>query len=225
MYKIGRFYCFKSRTVSLLHPSGTLPFSSLLFSSLISTTHAVTHICTIALLTPYRQRRRMKWDVRMREEEGWTSNLWQAGRLSFSPCDPAPLHFAIFPTCFNKASFLSWYPICQPPSFLFQAMCMALPMPHPPFSLHAVSLYPWQPMISFSPELGARPQARRGVFACVIITWRERERGRRGGFNVYFYIPLVLLTAHSSQMSAAFVQQLCQLNKHIQRVVKNCFWS
>lgn len=44
---------------------------------------------------------------------------------------------------------------------------MALPMPHPPFSLHAVSLYPWQPMISFSPELGGRPQARRGVFAFV----------------------------------------------------------
>lgn len=108
------------------------------------------------------------------------------------------LPFAISTTCFNTAPFLSWYPISQPPSFLFQAMCMALlPMPHPPFSLCMLCpLYPWQPMISFSPELGARPRARRGVWF-----WhgeRQRERGENGesiGFNICFYI---------SQMSTTF---------------------
>lgn len=101
---------------------------------------------------------------RKRGEEGRASNLFPCLFLSMA----LPHCLGYPPSLFQQGSFSFLTPNIPASSFLFQAMCMALPMPHPPFSLHAVSLYPWQPMISFSPELGARPQARRGVFARVM---------------------------------------------------------
>lgn len=55
---------------------------------------------------------------------------------------------------------------------------MALPMPHPPFSLHAVSLYPWQPMISFSPRAGSKASSKEGsdcMCVCDFDIETERE--------------------------------------------------
>lgn len=69
-------------------------------------------------------------------------------------------------------------------------------MPHPPFSLHAVSSYPWQPMISFSLELGGRPPARRGVFAFVWDFDTENEGLVVGGGDTIEY-KLPILTIHS----------------------------
>lgn len=66
-------------------------------------------------------------------------------------------------------------------------------------------------MISFSPELGARPQARRGVFACKCDFDMRRKGGGGGGGIVY---RIVCILPHFSlpfsvEMSATIMQLLC----------------
>lgn len=140
--------------------------------------------------------------------------VWQAGRHSFLLPSP-PCWSALLPLLSSLlvSTRLFFFPspsllISNIPPFLFQAICTALPMPHPSFSLHAVSLYPWQPMISFSPELGGRPRARRGVFTFVCEFWHGNGGGGRAvGFNGSCHISLFALfrlgcCLHSSSVSS-----------------------
>lgn len=63
---------------------------------------------------------------------------------------------SVVKTCSCQAVAL---PLCEtlqrlfltPSACAWLCLCLTLPIP-----LHAVSLYPWQPMISFSPEQGAK---------------------------------------------------------------------
>ena len=112
---------------------------------------------------------------------------------------PCSVTSAIFCDLFQQGSFSFLIPNIPASlplfSFLFQGYVYGSAYASPSlFSLHAVSLYPWQPMISFSPELGARPQARRG---CVCVWfWHGCQRERVGGeecrgsirFDLHFHI-------------------------------------
>lgn len=127
--------------------------------------------------------------------------------------------------------FFSSYPISPPPPFSFRRMCMALPMPHPPFPLHAGSLYPWQPMISFSPELGARPRARRRVLVCecdfdIGCEGRGGAGGvREGGIGFKHILPHFSFLFYA-KTSATISQPLCQLKENtVHCSVKKCHSS
>ncbi|MEQ2231724.1 hypothetical protein ILYODFUR_003589 [Ilyodon furcidens] len=96
------------------------------------------------------------------------SNIQRATRLFLLPVfPPHGNEFVLFYLSQQGSLFYLDTKYPQPLAFSFwqcEWLCLCL---HPPFSRHAVVLYPWQPMISFSPELGGRPPARRGVFAFV----------------------------------------------------------
>lgn len=85
MYKSERFYCFKWRAVSLLHPSGEISAVTLFLSNLLShlLQHMLSHTSALLQFCPSLDKEIERNEMlRKREEEGSASNLWQAGRLS-----------------------------------------------------------------------------------------------------------------------------------------------
>lgn len=127
MYKTGKVLLSQIKG-SISPPSLRYCCHSLSLSILVPrfpTTHDFTHIWCKP-----RQREGMKWDERKRKDEPVTFD--RLGKAFFPHHGPAPLLFAIFPTCFNKAPFLSWYPISQPIPFSFRQcvwLCLCLTLP------------------------------------------------------------------------------------------------
>lgn len=159
MYKTGRFHCLRWSSV---HPPITTNTNHRCSFRILVVPQ---HICILAI--------QKQVDGVERNEGGEgpeTSD--EAGVLPFFFFPPFTT--PIFTTCPDKGSILSLpsYPISPVCS---SSLCPWLTLPSSLASslspsMHAVSLYPWQPMISLSPEQGARPHAWKGgmsVLVCV----------------------------------------------------------